>query len=215
MTNRKNNTDITNEENTVPDSLRAVPDAPEPIDPYDVDALRALQPDIIVTEHVRVSIAVRRPNRTEFFRVNPDPAYSIDWTVIERDGDGGRETYWVSPALRAVAPTEIRPVRIFTCVNKRGTVFLWPARLPSIDNALGRRWHESALNIADHAKSAWVKMVGDRGAGAYEMYRARGDYGDPVWPDSPLRELLKLAFGDGRTIDRVDHPVLLELNGEL
>ena len=33
--------------------------------------------------------------------------------------------------------------------------------------------------------------------------------------ETTLGELLKLAFGNGRTIDRADHPVLQELNGEI
>ena len=37
-------------------------------------------------------------------------------------------------------------------------------------------------------------MAGNRHAGAYEMYKARGDLGEPQWPDTTLRELLKLAL---------------------
>lgn len=196
--------------------LHAVDDASqEPIDPHDPDALRALAPDVGLTEHVLITVAARKPARTEFFRVHPDPAFSIDWRVLEREGDSGREIYWVAPAFASAAPTEIRPVRLFTCMSKRGTTFLWPARLPSADSSTARRWHESALAIAEYAKGSWVKMIGNRDAGAYEMHRAKGDLGQPQWLDTTLRELLKLAFGNGRTIDRADHPLLQELDGEI
>ena len=94
-------------------------------------------------------------------------------------------------------------------------MFLWPARLPSSDNRLGRRWHESALEIAEFAKNSWVKLQGKRDLGAYELFRAKGDLGEPQWPDKPLSDLLRLAFKGDRLISSLDHPVLKELAGEI
>jgi hypothetical protein len=201
---------------TTEPNLHAVPASTEPSDPFDPVQLRATPIEAIAVERVLLSIPVRRPQRTEFFRVHPDSAFSVDWFVLERNGDSDRETYWVTPEFRADLLDELRPVRVFTCITKRGTVFLWPARLPSADSSMGRRWHESALEIAEAAKSSWVKMLGDREAGAYAMYRAKGDLGEPEWPaDMTLRDLLRLAFSGERLIDRVDHPVLRELAGEI
>jgi hypothetical protein len=42
--------------------------------------------------------------------------------------------------------------------------------------------------------------------------QAEGEHSEPVWPDRPFNELLKLGFGD-RIIDSADHPVLKELRG--
>jgi hypothetical protein len=193
-------------------NLHAVP---EPTDPFDADALRATPLEAIAVEKVMLSVAVRRPGRAEFFRVHSEPDFSVDWFVLEHDGDGARETYWVTVEYRAALLDELRPVRVFTCINKRGTVFLWPAKLPTPDNTLGRRWHESALAIADAAKTSWVKMVGNRDAGVYDMFRAKGDLGEPEWPDKSLSDLLRLGFAGERLIDRLDHPVLKELAGEL
>ena len=46
------------------------------------------------------------------------------------------------------------------------------------------------------------------------MFEARGDLGDPVWPEKSLAELLRLGF-EGKVIDSLDHPVLRELAGEM
>jgi hypothetical protein len=46
------------------------------------------------------------------------------------------------------------------------------------------------------------------------MVVAKGDLGEPQWPDKTFRDLLELAFRD-RRIDRADHPVIRELAGEL
>ena len=57
-------------------------------------------------------------------------------------------------------------------------------------------------------------MTGNRHAGAYDLFEARGTFDDPEWPAVTLPELLRLAFAGERTIDRADHPVLRELYGE-
>jgi hypothetical protein len=51
--------------------------------------------------------------------------------------------------------------------------------------------------------------------GAYGMFKARGDLGEPEWPDKSLSELLRLAFKGDRLIDSLNHPVLRELAGEM
>ncbi len=157
---------------------------------------------------------VRKPLRTEFFRVHPDPAFSLDWAVLERNEEQDREIFWVTEKFRGELVDELKPHRLFVCINKRGVVFIWPAKLPSADNTGGRRWHESGLKIAEYAKTRWVKMAGKRDLGAYEMFEARGDLGDPVWPEKSLAELLRLGF-EGKVIDSLDHPVLRELAGEM
>ena len=191
------------------------PVEPEPTSPFDTERLRSTPLESIGVEKITLTIPVRRPGRNEFFRVHPDPEMVLDWYVLERDAEGDREIYWVTEQFRCDLLDELRPVRLFVCVNKRGTEFLWPARLPGCDNRLGRRWHESALEIAERAKSLWVKMQGKRDLGAYEMYVARGDLGDPVWSEKTLSERLALAFKGDLLIDSIDHPVLRELAGEL
>jgi hypothetical protein len=191
------------------------PSKAEAYDPFDTERLRSATLDSIAVEKITLVIPVRRPGRNEFFRVHPDPQMAVDWYVLERDDDLDREVYWVTEEFRGDLLEELKPVRIFTCINKRGTVFLWPARLPGADNRLGRRWHESALEIADEAKKFWVKMQGKRDLGAYELYKAKGDLGDPEWPHKRLSDLLRLAFKGDLLISSLDHPVLRELAGEI
>jgi hypothetical protein len=198
-----------------PSPNHEVPNETETYDPFDTERLRTSTLETIAVEKITLAVPVRRPGRNEFFRVHPDPKMAIDWFVLERDDDMDREVYWVTEEYRGDLLDELKPVRIFTCINKRGTVFLWPARLPGADNRLGRRWHESALEIADQAKKSWVKMQGKRDLGAYELYRAKGDLGDPEWPDKQLSDLLRLAFKGDLLISSLDHPVLRELAGEI
>jgi hypothetical protein len=45
---------------------------------------------------------------------------------------------------------------------------------------------------------------------SYDIFPARNLQRDPVWPDTPLDDLLEKAFGDNY-IDRADHPVVNRL----
>ena len=73
---------------------------------------------------------------------------------------------------------------------------------------------DTALQGATDAQRTWVKLAWDRGLGGYELFRAKGDLGEPQWPDKSFRDLLEIAFRHYR-IDREDHDVVRELAGEL
>jgi hypothetical protein len=195
----------------MPESPSAVPDGPT--DPFDPAALRVSADMEIATEKVLTAVPVRKPRRDEFFRVHPGEEFTIDVLAVERDDDMDRETYIVTPACMDAVAEVARKVRVFTCMNKRGTVFLWPAKLP-VEGSAGRRYADTALRIAEEAKTLWVRMWGDRDLGGYAMVRARGNLEEPKWPDKEFRELLRIAF-DARIVDRPDHPLIRELNGEL
>jgi hypothetical protein len=183
-----------------------------PVDPFDPAALRVNADDVAVSA-VRLTVPVRRPGRQEFFRVNPADEYTLDSLIYVREVDGlDRDTYLVVPALYGELADVCRHVRLFTCISRRDVLFLWPVRLPDADGA-GRLWHTSALEIADLAKKSWLRMRGDRDLGAYVPFLAKGDLGEPTWPDEPLRELLKIASKE-RFIDSLHHDALRELRGE-
>jgi hypothetical protein len=184
----------------------------EPSDPFDPEALRVNALADVDVEKILTAVPVRRPNRTEFFRVHPE--YVTDTLVLERDDGLDRETYLVQREVQDLVAHELRRVRLFTAIDKLGTVFLWPAKLPREDSDAGRRWAQTALQAAEQAKTLWVKMHGNRDLGGYEIFRAKGDLGEPQWPDKSFRDLIEIAFRD-RLIDRDDHPVIRELAGEI
>jgi len=197
--------------------LLAVPeddDDVSAIDPFDVDALRRLAPEALIADRVMLSVPVRKPKRDEFIRVHPDPAYSMDWTVLVHETEMERQTYWVAPALLGAVSANTRRARIFTVVSKVGTLFLWPCFIPSDGRGQGRRWAETALVAAAEAKTTWLKVTANTGAGAYEIHKAKADFGDPVWPDEKFGDLLRLGFGGEMTIDSADHPIIREIEGE-
>ena len=185
----------------------------EPADPFDPEALRISGEAEISTERVLTAVPVRKPKRDEFFRVRSGDEFTMDALVVERDDDLDREVYVVVPAVADAVLEVARRVRLFTCISKRGTVFLWNAKLPAEASA-GRRYAETGLIIAQAAETLWVRMWGDRSLGGYTYVKAKGNLEEPKWPDKTFRELLRIAF-EGRIIDRPDHPLIRELNGDL
>jgi hypothetical protein len=124
-----------------------------------------------------------------------------------------RTVYWVAPDLRVALKDHLRKVRLFTCIDKRSNVFLWPAKLPTADgSASARSWYLSGLRAAEEAKRLWVKIIGNKSIGAYDVIVARGDLGDPQWPDHGFKDLIGLAFSD-KLIDSMEHAVVREIDG--
>lgn len=177
----------------------------------DLESLR-ISPDAAVTAGMREAlrhVPVRKPNRTEFVRVNPDESMSLATGVfVDREE---REVFFVVPELRAELAGELKPILLATAVSRQGVVFLWPVPLPDEG---GRRnaWAETAREGYEMCKTAWVRLVPDMSLGAYRIYEAEGQLSGPVWPEKTLSELLQLGFKD-RIIDNVDHPVIKRLRG--
>jgi hypothetical protein len=181
-------------------------------DPFDPAALRTNVMGDIEVEKVLTTVPVRKPKRTEFFRVHPE--FTLDTYLLERDTGMERETYLVTPDVQHLVASELRQQRLFTAITKHNTVFLWPVKLPTDETDRMRRTADSALQAAEQGKKLWTKMAWNRHLGAYEMYRAKGDLGDPQWPDKSFRDLIEIAFRNN-LVDHEDHEVIRELSGEL
>ena len=182
-------------------------------DPFDPANLRINPADAasLGTQKLLVTLPVRKPHRQEFFRVRPDLQYRMPMAVLELKEE--RETYCVTSEMAAMLGSDVRPVTMLTCINRMGQAFLWPLPLPAEDGRTNS-WHQTARIAAEEAEKRWVRMAANMGAGAYDVYLAPEGVPDPEWPKHDFRELLRLAFGNGRLITTADHPVLKRLRGE-
>jgi hypothetical protein len=123
-------------------------------------------------------------------------------------------TYLIAPELRdalAGEPT-CAPYQLYVCIDRQKNVTLWKVRLPKADGR-SNLWWDTAHDAAAQAREAWVRVYADSVGGCYQCERATANYGEPVWPDRPLCDLLEIAF-KGKRIDSFDHPVLRRLRGE-
>jgi hypothetical protein len=184
-------------------------------DPFDPASLRLSQEfgAGLGVKKALLSVPVRKPANSWWVRVHAAPEYRLQTAVIELKED--RETYLVAPILWDDLMTEatFSPRALFTAVNRQGVLFLWPIRLPRADGRADE-WNRTALEAAEQATKGWVRVAANMALGAYDVFEAGGQLGEPDWPALPLRELLRIAFKD-RFIDSLDHPVLRRLRGEV
>lgn len=182
-------------------------------DPFDVESLRLKVGEgaDLGVEKALLMVPVRKPSKQEWFRVHPDETHRVDTALIELKDE--RETYLVAPNMRGVLPGEVLPYRLMTAQNRQGVTFLIPLRLPD-DDGRSNPWWDSMAKACDLAMDRWTRVRADMSLGGYQVFHASGEIPAPEWPDKPLGELLRLAFQDGRLIDREDHPVIRRLYGQ-
>jgi hypothetical protein len=175
----------------------------------DIDNLRvSIDATVGITQLV-THIPVRKPKKTEFFRVNPQATYQIETQIVEEPET--QEFFLVAPSMHGQLTGEGKIVRLVLAVTAQGAPFLWPLTLPD-PNGRRNAWADTALQAAAHARQDWIRLKPEGGQGCYLLYRAQGPLGNPAWPDKPFNEILRIAF-QGRIIDSPEHPVVRRLRG--
>jgi len=180
--------------------------------PLSAESLRISQDfaGMVGVERVLTTVPIRKPNRFDWFRVHPEWVLSPVALIELKDE---HETYVLTPEAAASALGEYNLYSLFPTINRQGVVLLWPVRLPGADGR-SNRWHEAAHDAALRGRDAWTRMTANMNLGAYDIFRARAEIPDPVWPDTSLDELVEIAFR-GQVISDAQHPVLRRLRGEL
>ncbi|MCB9557343.1 MAG: hypothetical protein H6707_14650 [Deltaproteobacteria bacterium] len=158
-----------------------------------------------------IEVPVRKPGKQQFVRVRSEEDYRLHAAVLEMKEE--RETYVVDPALIPALGHEATPVLLVTAIDRAGTVFLWPLRIPR-DEGRFSRWARSAMTAAREAEDAWVRVQANMKLGGYDAYVAPGNLAEPEWPDTSFEKLLEIAFRDN-FIDTLEHSVLKQLRGEI
>lgn len=182
---------------------------PDPFDPSRFAVNSAVMSEIGVTKEL-VACPVRKPNKQEFVRVNPDSAYHLRACILELKDE--RETYLVAPDVAAMLPGETKTVDLRLAASRQGAIFIWPVPVPRLD---GREsaWSTSARTAAAIAEQKWVRVIANMAQGAYDVYPAPAAVGAPLWPEKSMRDILEIAFGEAFTVRDAGHPVIKRLMG--
>jgi len=181
-------------------------------DPFNPTNLRLSQ-SFVETAGVKkllTTVPVRKPSPQDFVRVHPDPAYRENFPIIELKDE--REEYIVVAELVPALVGEFVTKTLFTAINRQGTVFFWPVRLPSPDGK-NLDWWRSSREAAELAMKSWIRVRANMNLGAYDIFQAASVISDPEWPQLGFWELIKIAFRD-HLVDRIDHPVIKRLRGQ-
>jgi len=187
------------------------PDGPLGTDEPGIASLRLSQnfAAAVPTRKLLLTVPVRKPGRQEWIQVHPEESMHIDLAIIE-DKDL-RETLCVRADLQEELLGEWVAKRLYPTITRQGVPFLWPIRLPGPDGRIDE-WNRSAAEIADVARTKWVRVVANPSLGAYEALTPQGEFPPAAWPVLSADELVAIAF-KGKIIDRADHPFILRLQG--
>jgi hypothetical protein len=197
----------------MPDMQRTTEQQASTPDPFNPTNLRLSQ-SFVETAGVKkllTTVPVRKPSPQDFVRVHPDPAYRENFPIIELKDE--REEYIVVAELVPALVGEFVTKTLFTAINRQGTVFFWPVRLPSPDGK-NLDWWRSSREAAELAMKSWIRVRANMNLGAYDIFQAESVIADPEWPQLAFWELIKIAFRD-HLVDRIDHPVIKRLRGQV
>jgi hypothetical protein len=158
-------------------------------------------------------VQITKPKSQQFVRVRPGPDWVHEALILEYMRDrrlyldiSGDET--LGQELRARKWAKIE--RLYTAIDHYGSVFLWRVPLHDLQGNMSE-WSLSAIDAAEEAETLWVQVVSNTPQGYYDRYTSE-TFGEPVWPDLSLNQLLHLAF-DTRLIRSAQDPLLDELRG--
>jgi len=101
-------------------------------------------------------------------------------------------------------------VTLVTCVDVRGTVFLWPIKNTS------NNWGLSARRVVKAAIERWVRIRPNMPANCYDIYKTPPELSNigPKWPaDVTFEDVLMTAFEDHEIADD-SHPLIRRLQGK-
>jgi hypothetical protein len=172
----------------------------------------------IMVEKLVTTIPVRKPKSgLEFFRVRDDPEWTFSMYLLDLK-EGEEEKYIVTPQLisEVMDTGKLKPVMIYTMMTHTHKVFfLSDIPLPDADGK-DNEYNRSRREAYGIAKEKWVKIQANMSLGAYEIFLAKGELPEPVWPDEPktMKDAFQIAFKN-KIIDSIDHLVLKQLRGEL
>jgi hypothetical protein len=182
------------------------------IDLASIKLSQNFQEQIGVTKKL-LTIPVRKPDNQWFIRTHTNVIdYWFECTLLKFKEEN--EFYLIPMTIAKEMPqNRPQPHVIVTCINRHGSLFLWPIRLPDSDGK-HNVWHRSALLAANEAKQKWMKIASNMDVGAYDTFEASGKIPEPEWPQYTFNELLTIAFKD-RFIDSCEHPTFKKLLGAL
>jgi hypothetical protein len=182
--------------------------APDPFDPANLRLSQAFV-ETSGVKKLRLTVPIRKPSAQDFVRVHPSPEYRENFPIIELKDE--REEYIVTSDLVPELNGEFVTKTLFTAINRQGTLFFWPVRLPAPDGKM-LDWWRTAREATDLAMKDWIRVKANMNLGAYEIYKAETASAEPEWPKEDFWTLIRIAFRD-HLITTIDHPVIKRLRG--
>jgi hypothetical protein len=199
------------------DNTLKTPTDPTPIDPtdpasasdFDDLALPQNFDEILRASTVPTACPLRKPARHLWIRVHPN--WEQTASVLKLSGE--RNDVWILkpaiiPALRSDLVVRMTFVPYIT---RQGEILMWPLRIPKVGQ--DDEWARTALVCVQAARTRWVQVFSNQRTSSYLYIETPHHLSDPDWGTTTWEQLRELAFRP-KLIDRMDHPILLDLRGE-
>jgi hypothetical protein len=156
------------------------------------------------------TIEARKPKKSWFIRVNPDPSYHVILPLYTDDDSKRRESnsYLFVPGLEIPLDlgSLVRDTLVVAAITSTGISFLYT--LAVTDST----WHDSGIEAIRLAMERWVRITPSEGC--YSVTFPIADLPEPRFPDVPFRDYLERAFAK-RLIKSLDDPLIKKLRGVL
>jgi hypothetical protein len=151
------------------EDLKLKPD--EPLDPFSPENLRLSQVYLESTpvKKLLTTVPVRKPGQQDFVRVHPDPSFCESFAMIELRDD--REEYIVHAPLVPELWSEVVNKQLFLTINRQGTIFFWPIRLPTPEGK-DLDWWRSGRDAAARATKTWIRVKANTNLGVLRDLRS-------------------------------------------
>jgi hypothetical protein len=186
--------------------------AEQMLNPFSPENLKLSQAftELMPVQKLLTTVPVRKPQPQDWVRTHPSPEFRQNVAVIDLRDE--REVYVVSAPLVPELIAECVSVTLHLTINRQGTTSLWPIRLP---DATGKdlAWWQSARDAADRATRDWIRIRADMSLGAYQIWQAAAELGEPEWPELGFWQIVQIAFKNN-LIDTLDHDVVKRFRGQ-
>jgi hypothetical protein len=154
------------------------------------------------------TIDPRKPKRSWFIRVHPDPDYRRILPLYTDDDSKRREnnSYLFVPGLEIPPDLEslVRDTLVAAAITSACVPFLYTL------NVSESTWYESGIEAISLATERWVRVT--PGESCYLVTYPIAVLDEPRFPDVPFRDYLERAFAK-RLIKSLDDPLVKKLRG--
>ena len=187
--------------------------SPSSLAAVDIKALRlpANYGATLGVKKLLTKVPVGKPEKMQFFRTHPADNMTFPAMLLEQKES--RECYLVMPDVAAEISELVRPVRLYTAIDRQNNLFLIPVPLPAEDGTRNS-WHESLAQALEDGKFKWIRISANMHTKAYDVFEALGALEEAKWPEYDIEALLTVAFR-GKIIDSLDHAVVQSLLGHI
>lgn len=186
-----------------------------------IDKLRITQDfgDISV-ETAYTHIPLRKPGKTEFFRVNPCEESRGQFLFLDYSEPGAmtKDKYLIVPELVNQIPdvSGVKAHLVVTAVSRpENAPFLWPIRLPNKTMFGPDTWALCDLKILKRSEEEWLRKETKAGVQGYMAVISKADWPEPEFPNLSFQEMLAKAIPEERIIKDQSHTVIRKMRGEI